>query len=200
MNLEKISALLDEADVDYVESGGNLVVVLPGERRLKTNCLFIPQEGMFRVEAFVYRAVEEAQEEVYRLLLQANRRTYGVHYTLDGNNDIYLVGQFGESTTAEDIQRILGQVLERADGDFNRILERGFESSIRHEWAWRLSRGEPTFNLGAFQRLRPTDEEVDRLAPMPGKSPREVVAEQAAAAPAEAEGKTSKETTDQDAE
>ena len=112
MNLEKISALLDEADVDYVESGGNLVVVLPGERRLKTNCLFIPQEGMFRVEAFVCRAVEEAQEEVYRLLLQANRRTYGVHYTLDGNNDIYLVGQFGESTTAEDIQRILGQVLE----------------------------------------------------------------------------------------
>lgn len=199
MNLEKISALLDEADVDYVESGGNLVVVLPGERRLKTNCLFIPQEGMFRVEAFVCRAVEEAQEEVYRLLLQANRRTYGVHYTLDGNNDIYLVGQFGESTTAEDIQRILGQVLERADGDFNRILERGFESSIRHEWAWRLSRGEPTFNLGAFQRLRPTDEEVDQLAPMPDKSPREVVAEQAAA-PAEAEEKTSKEATGQDTE
>ena len=183
MNLEKISALLDEADVDYVESGGNLVVVLPGERRLKTNCLFIPQDGMFRVEAFVCRAVEEAQEEVYRLLLQANRKTYGVHYTLDGNNDIYLVGQFGESTTAEDVQRILGQVLERADGDFNRILERGFESSIRHEWAWRLSRGEPTFNLGAFQRLRPSQEEIDQLAPMPEKTPTEVVAEQAGKEP-----------------
>src|SRR5699024_10472095 len=168
MNLEKISALLDEADVDYVESGGNLVVVLPGERRLKTNCLFIPQEGMFRVEAFVCREHKETKEEVYRLQLQANRRTYGVHYTLDGNNAIYLDRQFGEFTTAEDIQQILGQVLERADGDFNRILERGFESSIRHEWDWRLYSGETTFNLGDFKRLRPTDEKVDQLTSIPG--------------------------------
>ena len=162
MKLERIATLLEEADVDYVESGGNLVVVLPGDKRLKTNCLLIPQDSMFRIEAFVCRAVEEAQEEVYKILLQANRRSFGVHYTLDHNNDIYLVGQFPESTTADDLQRILGQVLERADGDFNRILERGFASSIKHEWAWRLSRGESTMNLAAFARLR-----VQPVQPVP---------------------------------
>ncbi len=168
MDLKRIAALLDEAEVEYQEADGNLVVVLPGSKKLKTNCLFIPQQRMFRVEAFVCRAVEEAQAEVYQLLLQANRRAFGVHYTLDANNDIYLVGQFGESTTAEDVQRILGQVLERADTDFNRILERGFASSIRHEWAWRLSRGEPTFNLAEFTRLRPSEKEIALLAPPPG--------------------------------
>ena len=167
MDRAAICTLLDSAEVEYVEAGDNVVVVLPGEKKLKTNCLFIPQDGMFRIEAFVCRHVEEAQEEVYKLLLHENRRNFGVHYTLDSNDDIYLVGQFSDTTTAEDIQRVLGQILERADRDFNRILERGFASSIRHEWAWRLSRGEPTMNLKAFARLRPSDEEVATLAPPP---------------------------------
>lgn len=155
MRLDALTGLLDEAEVDYQISNGVAVVVLPGEKRLKTNALFIPQDGMFRVEAFVCRAVEEAQAEVYRLLLQHNRKAFGVHYTLDNNNDIYLAGQLPDSVTAQDIQRVLGQILELADGDFNHILEIGFESSIRREWKWRLKRGEPTFNLEAFQRLRP---------------------------------------------
>ncbi|WP_426718050.1 YbjN domain-containing protein [Corynebacterium auriscanis] len=168
MDRKGICTLLDQAQVEYQEHEDNVVVVLPGEKRLKTNCIFIPQQGTFRVEAFICRKVEEAHEEVYKLLLQANRRSLGVHYTLDHNNDIYLVGQFPDSTTADDIQRILGQVLERADADFNRILERGFASSIRHEWAWRLSRGEPTFNLAAFAHLKPSEAEVSLLAPPPG--------------------------------
>ena len=49
-------------------------------------------------------------------------------------------------------------MLQLADGDFNRILERGFESSIRREWEWRLKRGESTRNLEAFQKLRPAED------------------------------------------
>lgn len=155
MDLAQLTSLLDSADVEYTEAGGNAVVVLPGEKRLKTNVLLIPQTGMFRVEAFVCRAVEEAHADVYRLLLQHNRKAFGVHYTLDNNNDIYLVGQFSDTTGPDDIQRILGQILELADGDFNSILERGFETSIRREWEWRLDRGESTRNLAAFGRLAP---------------------------------------------
>ena len=33
----------------------------------------------------------------------------------------------------------------------------GFGSSIRKEWEWRLSRGEPTHNLEAFRHLAPPD-------------------------------------------
>lgn len=168
MDRAGIRKLLEEAEVDYVEAGNNVVVVLPGEKKLKTNCLLIPQDGMFRIEAFVARHVEEAHEDVYKLLLNENRRTFGVHYTLDANNDIYLVGQLPDSTTADDLQRVLGNILERADNDFNRILERGFASSIRHEWAWRLSRGEPTMNLKAFTHLKPSEAEIATLAPPPG--------------------------------
>lgn len=169
MTLDELTDLLDAAlggpDGDpgaggagYTVSNGIAVVELPGEQRLKTNTLFIPQDTGVRVEAFVCRAVEEHHADVYRLLLQHNRKTFGVHYTLDNNSDIYLVGQFTDALTADDVQRVLGQVLELADGDFNRILETGFESSIRREWAWRLKRGESTRNLEAFRKLRPAEE------------------------------------------
>ena len=36
---------------------------------------------------------------------------------------------------------MLGQVLEAADGDFNTLLELGFATSIRREYAWRTERG-----------------------------------------------------------
>ena len=42
-------------------------------------------------------------------------------------------------------------MLEYSDGSFNTILELGFASSIRKEWEWRISRGEPIRNLEAFR-------------------------------------------------
>ena len=50
---------------------------------------------------------------------------------------------------------LLRAVLSEADGSFNTILELGFRSSIEKEWRWRLSRGESTANLAAFEHLRP---------------------------------------------
>ncbi|NKW40034.1 hypothetical protein GS935_26025 [Rhodococcus hoagii] len=48
---------------------------------------------------------------------------------------------------------MLGSILEAADGDFNTLLELGFASSIKREWAWRVSRGESLANLEPFKHL-----------------------------------------------
>jgi hypothetical protein len=55
--------------------------------------------------------------------------------------------------TADEIDRVLGAVLDYADSSFNTILELGFATAIRKEWDWRMSRGEPTGNLEAFRHL-----------------------------------------------
>jgi hypothetical protein len=108
----------------------------------------------FVVEAFVCRRPDEAHEQVYRFLLRRNAKLYGVHYTIDKAGDIYLVGRLGlELITADELDRLLGQVLEAADGDFNTLLELGFASSIRREWQWRVSRGESLANLKEFEHL-----------------------------------------------
>src|SRR5271169_4830627 len=131
-----------------------LVVELPGERRLKTNTILTVGEHSVRVEAFVCRKPDENHEAVYRFLLKRNRRLYGVAYTLDNLGDIYLVGRISSlAVTAEEIDRVLGQVLEAVEDDFNTLLELGFSNSIRREWAWRVSRGESLKNLEAFAHL-----------------------------------------------
>ncbi len=57
------------------------------------------------------------------------------------------------AVTPDEIDRLLGSVLEAADGPFNTLLELGFASAIRKEYAWRVSRGESTRNLDAFTHL-----------------------------------------------
>ena len=137
-----------------------LIVELPGERRLKTNTILSIGEHSVRVEAFVCRKPDENHEGVYKFLLKRNRRLYGVAYTIDNVGDIYLVGRMSlNSVTADEIDRILGQVLEAVDSDFNTLLELGFRSSIQKEWAWRVSRGESLKNLQAFEHL--IDDEDD---------------------------------------
>lgn len=153
--VELIETALAERELDYTRQGENqFVVELPGERKLKTACLLSVGNHGVRVEAFVCRNPDENFEGVYKYLLRRNRRLYGVHYTIDRSGDIYLVGRIStHAVTGDELDRVLGQVLEAADGDFNLLLELGFASSIRREWAWRVSRGESLANLKPFEHL-----------------------------------------------
>jgi hypothetical protein len=54
------------------------------------------------------------------------------------------------AVTVDEIDRLLGAVLTYADESFDTMLEIGFGSAIRREWAWRVSRGESLENLKAF--------------------------------------------------
>jgi hypothetical protein len=150
-----IQSTLDDAELKYQKkSEGRYFVTLPGTKKLQTNVWLIVGEHALAVEAFVCRRPDEAHEDVYRFLLRRNAKLYGVHYTVDAIGDIYLVGRFGLETISDaELDKILGQVLEAADGDFNAILEIGFATSIRREWDWRVSRGESLANLQAFKHL-----------------------------------------------
>lgn len=161
-----IEDTLNEHDLAYTHHEGahgglpGLIVELPGERRLKTNTILTIGEHSVRVEAFVCRKPDENHEGVYRFLLKRNRRLYGVAYTLDNIGDIYLVGRIAlESVSAAELDRVLGQVLEAVDTDFNTLLELGFKSSIQREWAWRVARGESLKNLEAFEHLIDDDDQ-----------------------------------------
>ena len=150
-----IQSTLDEREVAYQQPRpGRFFVTLPGTKKLQTNCWLIVGTHALIVEAFVCRRPDEAHQDVYRFLLRRNAKLYGVHYTLDQVGDIYLVGRVGlDRVTADELDLLLGQVLEAADGDFNTILELGFAGSIRREWEWRTARGESLANLAAFAHL-----------------------------------------------
>jgi hypothetical protein len=168
-NVERvIEDALQASELTYSRHAGargglpGLIVELPGERRLKTNTILSIGEHSVRVEAFVCRKPDENHEGVYRFLLKRNRRLYGVAYTIDNVGDIYLVGRMSiASVDADEIDRVLGQVLEAVDNDFNTLLELGFRTSILKEWEWRVARGESLKNLEAFAHLITADDADD---------------------------------------
>ncbi|MGX7824135.1 YbjN domain-containing protein [Actinokineospora sp. 24-640] len=157
---QTIRSALDERELTYeTPEPGRYLVTLPGTRKQQTNCWLIARRHALLVEAFVCRRPDEAHEEVYRFLLRRNAKLYGVAYTVDKSGDIYLIGRTApDSVTADELDRLLGQVLEAADGDFNTLLEIGFATAIRREYDWRVSRGESLANLKAFEHLlKPTE-------------------------------------------
>jgi hypothetical protein len=143
---------LDERGVEWDRSGESaFVVTLPGTHKLKTLCNLIIGDHAMRVEAFVMRQPDENREQLWAYLLQRNAGLYGVAFAIDGVGDVYLTGRVPlHAVTPDEIDRLLGSVLTYADESFDAMLEIGFGSAIRREWAWRVSRGESLENLKAF--------------------------------------------------
>jgi hypothetical protein len=154
-----VSALIEQACAELpLDRTGDrsYVVTLPGAHKLKTNVNLIVGEHALKIEAFVIRQPDENREAVWAWLLRRNSKLYGVAFTIDAVGDIYLTGRLPlHAVTSEELDRLLGGVLNAADESFDALLELGFSTAIKREWAWRLSRGEPTDNLRAFRHLAP---------------------------------------------
>ncbi|BBA99216.1 hypothetical protein RVR_5744 [Actinacidiphila reveromycinica] len=150
-----VEQALREAELPWESPrAGTYVTQLPGTRKLSTTTQLIVGEHTLSLNAFVIRHPDENHDAFHRWLLERNLRTYGVAYAVDRLGDVYLTGRLPlAAVTPEEVDRLLGAVLENADGPFNALLEIGFASAIRKEYAWRVSRGESTRNLDAFAHL-----------------------------------------------
>lgn len=158
---EVVEAALKDAELEWESPApGTYVVKLPGSRKLSTTVSLLLGRHSLSLNAFVIRHPDENEGGVHRWLLERNLKLYGVSYAVDRLGDVYVTARLPLSTvTPDEIDRLLGQVLEAADGAFNTLLELGFASAIRKEYEWRVARGESTRNLDAFAHLtqRPAD-------------------------------------------
>ncbi len=157
-----IEKTLADRELEWESTGeAAYVVTLPGTHKLKTACNLVVGEHSLRIEAFVMRQPDENREQLWAWLLQRNARMYGVAFAIDNVGDVYLVGRVPLGGLTEDeVDRLLGAVLTYADESFDTMLEIGFGTAIRREWAWRVKRGESLANLQAFTHL--ADQHDDR--------------------------------------
>ena len=151
----------EQSEIELEESApGSFVIVLPGEQKLRTTVSVQAGTRLMSLNAFVIRHPDDNTEAIHTWLLERNRKTFGLSYALDQHGDIFLVGSLpAGNVTAEDIDDLMGSVLENADQVFNHLLEMGFEQAIKAEWRWRLKAGESTDNLNAFPHLAPAGDE-----------------------------------------
>ncbi|WP_434967728.1 YbjN domain-containing protein [Janibacter indicus] len=154
--LAVVRRTVEDADLEH-EGGardGELVVTLPGEKKLKTVVSLVVGEQALSVSAFVIRNADENHEEFYRHLLRRNLRMPLLAYSIDASGDVYVGGRIPlRAVTEELVDQVLGVVLDAADAPFNELLLLGFRSSMQKEWDWRVSRGESLRNLEAFRSV-----------------------------------------------
>ena len=154
MALATIEEFLESHDIDHDRSENSFFLTLPGERKLQTHCAIVVGDHSVSINAFVIRKPDENTELVHEWLLKKNASMYCVAFAINEMGDIYLVGRLPfNSITEQELDRVIGAVLQYSDSSFNPLLEIGFSSAIRREWAWRVSRGESLANLKAFEHL-----------------------------------------------
>lgn len=150
-----IEEFLESHDLEFERSTPNtFLLTLPGEKKLQTHCALIVGDHSLSINAFVIRKPDENLAEVHAWLLQKNASMYAVTFAINEVGDIFLVGRLPLTAVSDqELDRIIGAVLQYSDSSFNPLLELGFATAIRREWAWRVSRGESLANLAAFTHL-----------------------------------------------
>ena len=144
------------APFERVEAGAYLVS-LQGSRRPSTRVWLLAGEYAVAVEAFVLHVLPGACPDpapLHRHLLARNLRLRGVHYGLDDVGDLFLTGSLPlAAVTAEDVDRLLGEVLQLLERDADALLEHAYgpqlgtdpalASKVRYDGAGRRPAGTP---------------------------------------------------------
>jgi hypothetical protein len=152
---EVIKEFLQSHDLDFeLKDRNTFMVTLPGEAKLQTHCALVVGDHTLSINAFVIRKPDTNEDVVHKWCMTKNAAMYGIAFAINELGDIYLVGRLPlAAVNAQEIDRLIGSVLQYSDSSFNQLLELGFADAIRREWAWRVSRGESLANLEAFKHL-----------------------------------------------
>ncbi len=155
LSISEVTEFLRSQELQFELAGEKTVVVsLPGTNKQFVNVAMTIGDTIFKIESFVARNPDENHEAVYRWLLEQNRKLLVINYCVDHLGDIYLSGTLPIATVDLDqIDQLLGVMLQTSDNSFNILLELGFKSAIEREWAWRTSKGMDLSNLEAFRHL-----------------------------------------------
>ncbi|UVI35515.1 YbjN domain-containing protein [Brevibacterium spongiae] len=147
----------NDVPVDSVEDT-EIVVTLPGEKKLKTNVAISVFARTAHLQAFVIRHPDENAAEFNRWLLQKNLKPGPVAFAIDSLGDVYLRASVPREHLLDELDALLGAMLSTADSSFNELLLIGFLTGMKKEWAWRVARGESTRNLAAFESVLSGDD------------------------------------------
>ncbi len=158
MNASDVHAVLvcvlEESGLPVERIGDRRITsLLVGEHKRTIPVLFDVGDRLLRVQSLFTGVPDEAHARVYALLLHRNERARHVHFALDDEGDVLLVGRLPNAAVdSELLGELLGELLTTADEAFDTVLRIGFAGYLEHEQAWRRSRGMAPNPVGAPDR------------------------------------------------
>lgn len=134
---------LDAAGVEVTDLGDDgYLAVLSGEWKRTIPVLVRIEDRSLTLRSLFSAGPDESHAEVYRLLLQRNQRSGPVHFALDDEGDVVLLGGIALAALDErTLDELLGALVAVADETFNRFLRTGFATYLDAEQRWREKAG-----------------------------------------------------------
>ena len=150
-----VGTVLVEAGLPVVTVGEDrFMTELAGEHKRTIPVLLHVDERSQKVSSLLSGAPDEQHDAVHRLLLHRNQRPAPVHFAIDDEGDLMLVGRLPHIGLDEvALDELLGVVLAMADDVFDRVLTVGFASYLEAEQRWRAREGLPPNPVGAAVHL-----------------------------------------------
>lgn len=147
---QRLLSALEQADLDVDDLGDHrYMTMLSGEWKRTIPLLLEIGERHLHLTSLFCGVPDEGHEDVYRILLHRNERRGPVHFALDDEGDVILVGTVALSALDErGIDELLGAVLTTADETYNKVLRVGFSSYIDAEQRWRAKNELPPNPVG----------------------------------------------------
>ncbi len=141
--VDLVRRVLGEAGLDADGMGdGRVMTMLAGEHKRTIPVLLEVGDTSLQITSLFTGAPDEAHADVYELLLHRNERSRWVHFALDDEGDVVLVGRVPLGSVDEVlVGEVLGEVLTVSDETFDGVLRRGFADYLTHEQAWRARAG-----------------------------------------------------------
>ena len=138
-----LRSALDAAGVELTEVGERReLAVLSGQWKRTIPVLFEVEERSLTLRSLFSAGPDEGHAAVYELLLRRNRRSGPVHFALDDDGDVVLIGRVALGALDESsLDELLGALVSVADETFNRFLRTGFASYLEAEQRWREKAG-----------------------------------------------------------
>ena len=119
-----------DARFERIEAGA-YVVHVHGTRRPSTLVWLIAGEQAVTVEAFVLHLVGVADPApLHRYLLARNLRLRDVHFGIDDVGDVFLTGSIGD---VEQVDRVLGEVLQLLEESSDAIVQLAYGDRLAHD-------------------------------------------------------------------
>lgn len=120
------------------------MTMLSGEWKRTIPVLFTIGERSVRVTSLLAGRPDENHGAVHELLLHRNQDMGWVHFALDDDGNVVLVGRVPHVAVSEaHLDELLGEVLAVSDATFNSVLRAGFERYIDAEQRWRAANDMP---------------------------------------------------------
>lgn len=145
-----VETTLDSLGLDVVTvAPGRWMTLLSGEHKRTIPVLLHLGDRSLTVTSLLAGAPDENHGAVYRILLQRNQRPLPVHFALDDEGDLILVGRLPRAALdGPALDELLGLVLTQADETFDEVLRTGFRSYLDTEQRWRAKVGLPPNPIG----------------------------------------------------